>query len=119
MTFIPKELKDRSTEELLNSVRNSIWTPAALEAIIDEVLRRLQVDADIENRAHELVFENETPEFAMQELQIRASLLQAAQLKRIADALDAIHHGLNKAKTEIRIEDPFAKSMLDLLKEKK
>jgi len=119
MTIIPNGIKHRSTQELLNSIRNTITTPSAVEAIVDEVLSRLQVDADIENRAHELVFENETPELAMQELHIRATLLQAAQLKRIADTLDAIHHGLNKAKTEIRIEDPLAQTMLDLLKDRK
>ncbi len=115
MTIIPNGIKHQSTQELLNSIRNSITAPAALEAIIDEVLSRLQVDADIENKAHDLVFENESSELAMQELQIRATLLQAAQLKRIAD----IFEKMQGVKTQITIQDPLAQSMLDLLKDRK
>jgi len=46
---------------------------------------------------------------------VRATLLQAAQLKRIADALESMADGA----TQVTSKDPLAQTMLDLLKDKK
>ena len=44
MTTFKDEILSKTTEELLVSIQKSIWTPAALDFIITEVLRRIALE---------------------------------------------------------------------------
>ena len=79
------------------------------------------IDADIVTSLHtwneieEVLFESDAAETQIQVAQVRATLLQAAQLKRIADALERMEEG----EVRVSLKDSLSQSMIDLMKRTK